>query len=350
LLKNQSVSQPPFLFIVTHPWLTQQFLVFYSMNCINNIHKHKQSVIHQAAEKSLIFFLITIIFVSPSTLFAIKEYTAKTMTLQERTASIRIEYEPKRKKIAEYYLNKAILYIPAMEKYLESPFPVDDITIWLDEKPGHAYKYSNGVKLVRHHLSKKFPAVLFHEFGHFYYSSWTDKWLVEGINSFLPIAIAEYGLLSKNDAAYDSVMRTWGFYSTGTTNDRPVMIDFRRTVWHFYYSKTFKIQYLIYKELGKEKYRQFVQDVALQMRYFLDYSHLTTIRLLKKYKMMNWKRFLSGWVYEGDYDRFSFNDFKDNNKNGLPDIIDFYEKNPSGMPLHYGQYQTRDSFWIDYKE
>ena len=30
-------------------------------------------------------------------------------------------------------------------------------------------------------------------------------------------------------------------------------------------------------------------------------------------------------------------DFRDNDKNGIVDIIDFYKKNPTGMPLHYGE-------------
>jgi hypothetical protein len=320
------------------------------MGFFYRFHNNKRPFVNRSVKRFLIVSLIIIIFLSSSAIYAIKEYITKTMTLQDKTAVIRIEYEPKRKNIAAYYLDKAILYIPALETYLASPFPIDDITIWLDEKPGHAYKCADGIKLVRHHLSCKLPGVLFHEFGHFYYSSWTDKWLVEGINSFLPVAIAEYGLLGKNDVSYDSVLETWKFHSADAANDLPVCIDFRTTMWHFYYTKTFKIQYLIYKELGKEKYRRFVRDVAREMQYFLDYSSLTTIRLLKKYKMMNWKKFLSGWVYEGDYDRFSYKDFTDSNKNGLPDIADFYEENPSGMPLHYGQYQTRDSFWIDYKE
>jgi hypothetical protein len=66
------------------------------------------------------------------------------------------------------------------------------------------------------------------------------------------------------------------------------------------------------------------------------YRNSTTIKLLNSYKKMDWKKFLSGWVYEGDYEVFSLKDFGDNDKNGIIDIVEFYQKNPSALPRSYG--------------
>jgi hypothetical protein len=261
--------------------------------------------------------------------------TGVDIHLRNGKATVQVEYEEKRKKIADYYLQKALLYLPVLETYLDIPFPITHITIKLDENPGHAYKFGWGVKLVKHHLSRKYPSVLYHEFGHFYYRGWTENWLVEGINSFLPVAIAEYGLADKKEIVYDNVLSTWGFGNTNTKNDKPVIIDFRREVWHFFYTKTFKIQYLIYKELGKKRYRSFVQDVSIAMKDHR-YTNSSTIHLLQSYKKMDWKKFLSGWVYEGDYEVFSIKDFGDADKNGIIDVVEFYQNNPSALPRSYG--------------
>ena len=88
--------------------------------------------------------------------------------------------------------------------------------------------------------------------------------------------------------------------------------------------------------MGKENYRKFVRDVSREMKN-ITYTNTTTIALLKKYKQMNWKKFLSGWVYEGKYEVFSFESFGDKDKNGVVDIIDFYKKNPLVLPAGYGQ-------------
>ena len=66
------------------------------------------------------FIIFSLFYFSAFPLFAERTQTAKQMTLQQNTATIRVEYEPARKSIAEYYLEKAINYIPALEQYLDA--------------------------------------------------------------------------------------------------------------------------------------------------------------------------------------------------------------------------------------
>ena len=203
----------------------------------------------------------------------------------------------------------------------------------------------SGVVLVRHHLETLLPAVLFHEFGHFYFRGWTEKWLVEGINSFLPVAIHEQGLLDRDTASIDNVHRCWGFGWTQRAKDIPVINDFRRDYWNFYYSKTYKVQYLISRELGENRYMQFVRKVASGMSDY-SYSITTTLRLLDNLKAMNWKYFLPGWLFDGPYTVFSLDHFGDTDGNGNPDVADHYTLHPEGLPLHFKQ-KKLFWFWID---
>ena len=48
--------------------------------------------------------------------------------------------------------------------------------------------------------------------------------------------------------------------------DQTVLKDFRAQDWHFFYTKTYKIQYMIFREIGAENYRRFCRQMAEKSR------------------------------------------------------------------------------------
>ena len=67
--------------------------------------------------------------------------------------------------------------------------------------------------------------------------------------------MADAKILTLKEEEYDSILTHWGFRSCDYIKDLPVNQDFHGSdidQFGFYYLKTFKIQYLVYKELGAE--------------------------------------------------------------------------------------------------
>ena len=102
-------------------------------------------------------------------------------------------------------------------------------------------------------------------------------------------------------------------------NDLPVLNDFRKkkpTLFTFWYKKTFKIQFILYKELGSKAYRKFLSEFIKNQKKYKTFKSI--LQLLKKIKNKNWENILSGWITKGKYYKYNWKDFKNKTiKNSL---------------------------------
>lgn len=141
------------------------------------------------------------------------------------------------------------------------------------------------------------PAVIIHELGHYWF--YWIPWLNEGIVSYLPVFLAERGLLDLTGKEVDSIKNHWGhgsFPDKFPDHGRPTIDDFRFQVEggiHLWYAKTFYIQHLLRSELGDD-YLDFIKGV-LEFGYTEDTEDILV--LLKGTKQIDWKEFLTGLVF-----------------------------------------------------
>jgi len=139
------------------------------------------------------------------------------------------------------------------------------------------------------------------------------------------------GYLEPEKYPIEAIYRHWGLFQMipEKVKDMPVVPDFRSFAnkdldaqFGFFYTKTFKIQYLLYKELGPENYREFL--IWLNGRKYSDSGTDLIPAKLKEMKSIDWKEFLSGWVYAGKYHKISFGNFGDTDRDGLIDVDEMY--------------------------
>ena len=251
-----------------------------------------------------------------------------------------VHHERGRRDWADYVRSSTRNYLVAAERYLSVSYPAKpSFPIY-----GRAEVHYNGFRVGGTNLGDKVeleygiseigkPGLLFHELGHFWYGFtsgyWSPSeemnWLVEGIVSFLPIAMADAGFLRLSEGEYSEILAHWGFVGHRAVSDRPVNQDFRYDVKGefsgFFYIKTFKVQYLIYRELGPEGYRRFLKEL-LAIGSSRDNSEI--IDLLSEVKPGDWKGLLSGWVLAGDYRRVAYGDFNDPDCDGLLSVDEIF--------------------------
>jgi hypothetical protein len=174
---------------------------------------------------------------------------------------------------------------------------------------------------VEYKLSKiNNPSLIFHEVGHyFYFGSAPNAWLDEGIVSFLPLVLYKKNILKLSRKEAETILRHWGFDNIKSKGDLPVVNDFRKKkpeLFRFWYKKTFKIQFILIKELGAKNYQKFLTEIIKNRVKYKTYN--TVVGLLKKLKNKNWNKLLSGWVTGGKYFKYKWLYFK--NKN-IKDIL-----------------------------
>lgn len=246
---------------------------------------------------------------------------------------------------AKAVLKEAAKYIPAVSNFFgrapkSSVFTITDLT------DGSTARNNGDTILVPlNYPDKDKPLripLLYHEIGHWWFGQ-NPRWMSEGVSSFLPIVLVDLGYLQLTDTEIRDIQSWWGFKNPPPKTDLPLGdMDIsnlpKDSDFPMYYEKTFKIQYLIYNELGKQKYREFLlslltddSDSSDENPYWIgkkqEFDGSDGILLaLKQQKDRNWKSFLSGWVLQKGYKEVSIRDFQDSDSDGLMDVEEFFLK------------------------
>ncbi|PJZ41114.1 hypothetical protein CH370_12780 [Leptospira kmetyi] len=154
-----------------------------------------------------------------------------------------------------------------------------------------------------------YPALLFHELGHFYFSD--IPWLSEGLVSFLPLVLYKEKKIQLTKEELVSIAEEWSTEEgLQGSKDFPLDPDFREkypSATPTFYNKALKIQYILYKELGPNGYRDFVKKLVFEN------SPKTTsqvILTLKSIRDKNWSSLLRGWVTPGPYEVYTWKTFQ----------------------------------------
>ena len=262
-----------------------------------------------------------------------QEQTETTVTLRSGDKRVRVQVPDTSKRTwAAYTLARSAEYLPVIEEYLASPMDdmrpltvVGEVEVRRDGRwyGGYADVEAGEVALQFDLTPIHDPSLLYHELGHFWFSGRvTDQaWLIEGVISFLPVAMAATG---------DEVTDSWaarphfGFRNTLVDEDLPTGSDFRErgtNSFLFFYRKAFKIQYLILSELGPEGYRDFVRQIVSGDRVT---GADAVLEILASLKDIDWRELLDGWVFPGPYRRFAPDQFEDRDHDGLLDVEEHY--------------------------
>ncbi|EMJ98050.1 hypothetical protein [Leptospira alstonii] len=154
-----------------------------------------------------------------------------------------------------------------------------------------------------------YPALLFHELGHFYFSDL--PWLSEGMVSFLPFVLYKEKKINLTKEELISMAEEWSTEEgLQGGKDFPLDPDFREkypSATPTFYNKALKIQYILYKELGPAGYRDFVKKLVFEN------SPKTTREVILKLKSIrdkNWTGLLKGWVTPGPYEVYTWKTFQ----------------------------------------
>ncbi len=272
---------------------------------------------------SSIIFIFTVICshsLSPILLNAAEIQSRISLKAVSIPVSIQYPERPGGGRWAAYALEATGKFLPLAEQYLDTPFTgTRGFKIIVCDKCGSMD--SGTVKIG--HSDKNSPALLFHELGHFWYGyapGYTKiEWLVEGIVSFLPMAMHEKGILAMTGEERGDLINGWMFRTViPEKEDRPLSVFDKD--YYYRYAKSYKIQYLIYSELGRDKYRSFLRSILTEH----PSDNTAVISLLNRYKPMAWQRFLAGWVFPGDYQAIGMEDFKDHDNDGLMSVEEHY--------------------------
>ena len=251
-----------------------------------------------------------------------------------------VSYQEGRRDWAEYIRAVTGRFLEASEKYLARRFSrSESFSVNGREEVTHrgfrvgGMNLGDSVELEYGIRRTGEPALLFHELGHFWYaySSGGDgsneelSWLIEGIVSFLPVAMREAGFFEFSDSEYRAIQLHWAFEDHKREKDLPVAHDFRFETGGdfsgFFYIKTFKIQYLLFKELGPEGYRRSLREIPTVSA---TGTNRQILAVLNRLKPADWHSLLSGWVFPGDYRVVSYSDFRDVDCDGLLSVDEHF--------------------------
>lgn len=229
-------------------------------------------------------------------------------------------------------LQKSVLYLTALDVCLGFPawpakgFALRGVREAVIRHEGHplngvrigGYNWGTEVVVESALSTPENPALLWHELGHFYFDS-RLQWMSEGIVSYLPLFMADSGVLELTAPTRRTVMNYWGLFTLQGA-DRPVN-DYPYTqgadARGFYYAKTAKVQYILHKELGSEKYGLFLRQY-LSVQKTADLEEV--LGILNKLKPRDWRGFFSGWVTAGPYKDYTMADFADPDCDGLSGV------------------------------
>jgi len=285
-------------------------------------------------------FIIPFLFLIYASLYAGKNTLPCSVKLTNGTISYTIQYDEGKKEWAGYIKKMTNIYLEAAEIYLSVPFPKDSgfVIDGREEVYLHLKGSSlDGVKIGGYNLWDEValeygiseignPALVFHELGHFWFPDGELKWMLEGVVSYLPLAMADEGMLELDKSEYAKIRNHWGLEYTQYETDLPLLYDFRgknENTRSFFYMKTFKLQYLLHRELGKDGYSKLLSKYSSIIK---NCSSDDLLLLLNTYKKSAWKDFLTGWVFPGKYGDVRYDDFSDPDCDNLLSIDEYYIK------------------------
>ena len=259
------------------------------------------------------------------------------VTLSRGSLPLTVVYGPGREIWARYVLERTRSYLPAVESYLGVKLPYRG-TIRIE---GHRRVTLNGkwvgglnwplgtLRMEYNLLRVGNPALLYHELGHFWFGLRGREelpWMVEGVVSYLPLAMAEAGHFPLAPGQAGVLRGHWGFRLGNFEPDAPMLKDFRpKGVKWFraWYRKTFKLQYLLHRQLGGGKYRRLVRSFHAG---FPVNDSTAVSSMLNGLQPGDWTGFLSGWVFPGAYAGFSPRSFLDRDGDGLLDVEEHFAR------------------------
>ncbi|MEE8435402.1 MAG: hypothetical protein V3S64_11495 [bacterium] len=265
------------------------------------------------------------------------------VTLSRGPLPLTVVYDTGREAWARYVLERTRAYLPAVESYLGVKLPHGK-TIRIE---GHRRVYLKGkwvggsnwppgiIRMEYRLLKVGNPALLYHELGHFWFGLRGREelpWMVEGVVSYLPLAMAEAGNFHLDPGQLGVLRGHWGFRGGFFKPDAPMLKDFRPKGGEWFqawYRKTFKLQYLLHRELGAKNYRRLLQT------FYAEFPINETPRVLSMLgglRAGDWRRFLSGWVFPGAYARFSPRHFLDRDGDGLLDVEEHFARTDPANP------------------
>ncbi|OHD54678.1 MAG: hypothetical protein A2Y33_02540 [Spirochaetes bacterium GWF1_51_8] len=257
-----------------------------------------------------------------------------TVAMESRKITVQIKYKSGMEKWAQYVEKSTSLYLPALEKYFGKDVPIpNSFTIYGEDKT-----YLDGKQIGGKNDGKDVyaeygispagnPALVLHEINHFLFPiPKGDEWCVEGAVSFLPLAMLDRKLLDPEIFPLSAFYWHWGLHALKPDNikDYPVYPDFRdeNDARGYFYLKTFKVHYILFKELGADLYREFLLTLIPRQWSESDLTYIPAA--LNSVKEKDWKAFLSGWVYKGKYGGLGPDSFLDQDHDGLIDIDEIY--------------------------
>ena len=296
---------------------------------------------HAATAKLFAAVVATIVFLAcaaPMRASADQVRIAQWLDLREGRIELAVRFDRGEEAWAHYVAERCAQYLPAVERYLDMPlhraakiYFGERAQPWTIEIVGAREVMQGGVRVgaynnlggyypgeravfVEYGLAPRGnPATVLHELSHLwiYVTAATRPpagapWFVEGAASALPLALAEAGRLPLGEAEVAALRAHWGIgWTPAREIDLPVIEDLRLRGGSFvgvYYSKTFKLQLILRRELGAPGYAGLLRRAAGRMPLESDRA---VFALLDEMKRGDWRSLLSGWLTAGTYRHIS---------------------------------------------
>ncbi|EKR64211.1 MULTISPECIES: hypothetical protein [Leptospira] len=281
-------------------------------------------------------FLLGILFLISINLYSDKNKWIRRIPLNRGELILEIRNNSQDSTWNEFARRKTSDFFRALESYSGISFHEASASIFEDQKASEKYKvllivqdqiFLNGTRVTGYNnisgdlgttrgifmepdLSPiGYPALLFHELGHFYFSDLA--WLSEGLVSFLPFVLYKEKKIDLTKEELISIAEEWNTEEgLQGEKDFPLDPDFRQkypSANSVFYNKALKVQYILYKELGPVGYRDFVKKLVFEN------SPKTTKEVILKLKSIrnkNWSSLLKGWVIPGSYEVYTWKTFE----------------------------------------
>ncbi|WP_061223660.1 hypothetical protein [Leptospira weilii] len=281
-------------------------------------------------------FLLGILFLISINLYSDKNKWIRRIPLNRGELILEIRNNSQNSNWNEFARRKTSDFFRALESYSGISFHEASASIFEDQRASEKYKvlliiqdqiFLNGTRVTGYNnISGElgttrgifmepdlspigYPALLFHELGHFYFSDLA--WLSEGLVSFLPFVLYKEKKIDLTKEELISIAQEWDTEEgLQGGKDFPLDPDFRQkypSANSVFYNKALKVQYILYKELGPVGYRDFVKKLVFEN------SPKTTKEVILKLKSIrnkNWYSLLKGWVIPGPYEVYTWKTFQ----------------------------------------